>query len=105
MSSRLATGFGESPWRRFVMSGRWLSVVALGATVALAACSDSTPQGTTEPQFDRPAPPSSACTISNTLVNNYFQGSSAQAIRALTDQLPTAGLGSASARTIGFQVM
>ncbi len=89
------------------MARRLLCSVALGVTVALAACSDSDPQGTTEPQFDRPGSPSTtnACTISNTLVNNYFQGSAAQVIRALKDQLPAAGQGTSGARTIGFQIM
>ena len=89
------------------MAGRWLSWVALGATVALAACSDSAPEGTTEPQLHRgsSSSPTNACTISNTLVNNYFTGSSGQAIRALKDQLPAAGLGTANARTIGFRIM
>jgi len=85
------------------MARRFSSFVAVGATVALAACSDSTPQSTTDPQFA--STPTDACTISSTLVNSYFQGQTAQQIRALTALLPDSGLGTRGARTVGFRIM
>ena len=63
------------------MVRRLLCLVAVGASLALAACSDSTPQATTEPQFANTPP--DACGFSTTLINNYFEGQAAQVIRSL----------------------
>jgi hypothetical protein len=85
------------------MSGRWLCLVALGATLALAACADSSPQATTEPEFHFTS--SGPCDFSTTLITNYFPASRQSFIRSLKQSMANAGKGTTGARTFGFQIM
>ena len=75
---------------------------AAAAVLALAACSERQPEGTTGPQFVQGTDP---CAFSNSLVTNYFPSSRQATALSLKQSMGNAGHGTTGARNAGFELM